>query len=56
MVYLTTEEKYKKFTQKDHTNTSKKKSDEDVVSEEEKTIRSMSIFQRWGFYLFRREN
>ncbi len=56
VVYLTTEEKYNKFTKKTELNTGKKKNFEDTISEEQKTIQNMSIYQRWEYYLFQKSN
>lgn len=53
VVYLTTEEKYKKFTQPQPSNQAKKTFEEELTPEQ-KLIKWMSNYQRWLYFLFKK--
>ncbi len=56
VVYLTTEEKFNKFTQKNPQTAAWSKTYEDELSKEQKVIKNMTNYQKWMYYLFNLSN
>lgn len=54
VVYLTTEEKYNKYTQPSDGN-AKKKTFEDTLTDEQKLVKEMDNFEKWMYFLFQKK-
>lgn len=55
VVYLTTEEKFNKYTKPSDAN-AKKKTFEDVLTTEQKLIKEMTNFEKWMYFLFKKRS